>query len=103
MAYIGQPKEEKNKKALEEIEIKFEELSFDLQYVAEKCGIETVLILLKNMQGMEIYIPRISKFRNYNKRYLKSNTGKNLKQIASELGVSENYLRNLKYELLYEE
>jgi len=79
--------------------IHFNELPTDLQIVADKCGIETAFILLKHLQGTSIYIPRIAKLSNYILRYLKENNNKSVKQVAIELGVSENHIRKLKYEL----
>ena len=98
MAYIGQPKNN-TKNSLDELAITFEELPFDLQFVADKCGIDTALELLKNLQGTTIYIPKISRLREYSMRYIRENYTKSTKQIAAELGVSENYVRNLKYEI----
>ena len=98
MAYIGQHKNN-TKNSLDELSITFEELPFDLQFVADKCGIDTALELLKNLQGTTIYIPKISRLRDYAIRYIKENYSKNTKQLAAELGVSENYIRNLKYEM----
>ena len=101
MAYIGQPKNF-TKKSFDELEINFDELTEDLQFVAEKCGIDTVLDLLKNLQGTNIYIPKVSRLKDYNIRYIKINKDKNVKQLANELGVSENHIRKLKYDIKLE-
>jgi len=98
MENIGQPKKI-IKKSLDEIVIDFNELTPDLQFVADKCGINTVLELLKNLQGTNIYIPKISRMTKYVIRYIKENNTKKIKQLADELGVSENYIRKLKYEI----
>ena len=75
------------------------ELTPDLQIVADKCGFETVIALLKNLQGTSIYVPRISRLTNYVVRYIKENQTKSIKELALELGVSENYIRKLQYGL----
>ena len=98
MAYIGQPKNI-IKKSLDELSIAFEELTPDLQFVADKCGFNTVLELLKNLQGTNIYIPKMAKLTDYVIRYIKVNSNKKTKQLADELGVSENYIRKLKYDI----
>ena len=98
MAYIGQPKKI-IKNSLEELAVEFNELPFDLQFVADKCGIEIAIELLKNMQGTNIYIPKISRMRDYVSRYIRENKDKKIKQLADELSVSENYVRNVKYEM----
>ena len=98
MAYIGQPKNI-IKKSLDEIEINFEELPLDLQFVADKCGINTACELLKNLQGTNIYIPKMSNLTKYVTRYITLNRDKKNKQLATELGVSENYIRKLKYDI----
>ena len=98
MAYIGQPKNI-IKKSLDEIAIDFNELTPDLQFVADKCGINIVLELLKNLQGTNIYIPKISRMTDYVIRYIKLYKDKKTKQLADELGVSENFIRKLKYKI----
>ncbi|MCL2039891.1 MAG: hypothetical protein FWG85_05625 [Bacteroidetes bacterium] len=98
MALIGQPKNV-IKNGLEELAITFEELPFDLQFVADKCGIDTATELLKKLQGTNIYIPKMSHLTNYISRYIKHNRSKKNKELANELGVSENFIRRLKYNI----
>jgi len=98
MAYIGQPKDIPIK-SLDGLNIEFEELTDDLQFVADKCGIDTARELIKNLQGTNIYIPKISKMRDYIIRYIKENSDKKTKQLATELDVSENFVRQLRYEI----
>ena len=98
MAYIGQPKNI-IKRSLDEFKINFDELTDDLQFVAEKCGIDIVFDLLKNLQGTNIYIPKVSRLKDYNIRYIETNKDKSIKQLADELGVSENHIRKLKYDI----
>ncbi len=76
-------------------QIKQEDLTEDLQMVASSCGIETVRNLLRNCAGMSIYVPRISRLDHFIMRYIRESRGKSFKQIASELGVSEQYIKRL--------
>ncbi len=71
------------------------DLTDDLQIIAEVCGIETVRSLLRNCGGMSIYVPKISRLDNFVFRYMKENKEKTFKQIARELGVSEQYIKKL--------
>jgi hypothetical protein len=84
---------------LDEQEIFFEELPSDLQLIASKLGIEASVDLLRYFPGTSIYIPRISKLTDYVIRYIRANEGKSCKEIATALGVSENFIRKLQYEL----
>ncbi len=76
-------------------EISHEDLTEDLRIVASTCGIETVRNLLRNCAGMSIYIPRISRLDQFIVRYIRESRGKSFKQIARELGVSEQYIKRL--------
>ena len=98
MAFIGQSKNV-IKNSLEELTITFEELPADLQFVADKCGIDTAMELLKKLQGTNIYVPKMSRLTNYVSRYIKHNIEKKNKELANELGVSENFIRRLKYDI----
>ena len=80
--------------------ITLDELTPDLQIVADKCGLDTVLLLLKHLQGTNIYIPRISRLTDYVLRYIKENIAKSIKELALELGVSENFIRRLKLDII---
>lgn len=75
--------------------IERDDLTPDLQLIADVCGMEVVKIMLRTLQGLNIYIPKISRFYRFIYRYYKMNIHKTLKQIASELTVSEQYLKNI--------
>jgi len=83
--------------SLDVSKITLSELTPDLQIVADKCGIETVVALLKNLQGTNIYVPKVSRLTDYVIRYIKENQPKSVKELALELKVSENYIRKLQY------
>ncbi|MBM2814661.1 MAG: hypothetical protein HW421_1423 [Ignavibacteria bacterium] len=73
----------------------FHDLTPDLQLLAESFGIEIVRNLLRNFGGISFYIPKMSRLDGFIIKYIKENSGKSLKIIASELGVSEHFLRVL--------
>jgi hypothetical protein len=74
-----------------------EELTPDLQMVADRCSLEIVNELLENCSGTNLYLPKISKFPEFICRYMKENPEKQVKEIALELGVSEPFIRKLQY------
>ena len=65
-------------------QIRVNELTPDLQMVAETCGMEAVRQLLKNMAGLNFYIPKLSRFETFIERYMRQEPGKSIKQIAKE-------------------
>lgn len=69
------------------------ELTPDLQIMADLCGMDLVRKLLKSLPGMSFYIPRISRLDSFVKKFISMNRDKSRKQIAKELNVSENYLK----------
>ncbi|MGB9771852.1 MAG: Mor transcription activator family protein [Candidatus Kapaibacteriota bacterium] len=84
---------EKLKDIFSKVEI--EDLTEDLKLIANSCGIDTVRILLRYCSGMSIYIPKIARLERFIERYIKENSSKNFKQIASELGVTEQFIKKL--------
>lgn len=75
--------------------VEIEDLTDDLKLVAHACGIETVRNLLRNCAGISIYVPKIARLDNFVRRYIKENSDKPFKQIASELGVTEQFIKKL--------
>lgn len=71
-----------------------EELTEDLQMLADVCGMDTVRLMLRNFSGLSFYVPRISRLDGFIDRYMKDNKEKSLKTIALELGVSSQFLKN---------
>ena len=96
---IGQVKQIQQQK-IDISNILFTELPIDLQIVADKCGIDTVLLLLNNLQGTNIYVPKVSKLTAYVMRYINENPDKSIKELAIGLGVSETYIRKMQYGIL---
>lgn len=93
--FIGQ-KKPVIKNGLDVANIKRDELTVDLQFVADQCGIETVITLLKNIPGTNLYIPKIAHLKEFLERYIKENKRKSPKEIAMETNVSESFIKALK-------
>lgn len=74
-------------------EIKIEDLpNKDMRLVAESCGVEVALSLLKHMSGVSLYIPK-KDIKAALDRYIRDNyTGKNAKELALRFGKSERYI-----------
>lgn len=70
-----------------------EELTQDLDMIAELCGLDTVKKLLRHFGGISFYIPKLTRLDKFVFKYIKTNNDKTYKLIAKELGVSEHYLR----------
>jgi len=77
-------------------EVTTEDLTPDLQILANQCGMDTLRTLLRNYGGLSIYIPRISRLDNFISKYLNGNRSKSMKQLAVDLGVSEQFVRGFK-------
>lgn len=75
--------------------IEIEDLTEDLKLVAQACGIETVRTLLRFCAGLSIYVPKIARLDRFIVRYIRENSDKNFKLIASELGVTEQFIKKL--------
>lgn len=74
-------------------EILYEDLTEDLKLLADYCGIELVRKAMRELSGMNFYIPKISRLDNFMIRYLRENRSKSRKEIAKFLNVSEQYLK----------
>tara|TARA_B100000614_G_C14216249_1_gene356187 strand:- start:11 stop:286 length:276 start_codon:yes stop_codon:yes gene_type:complete len=72
-----------------------EDLSPDMQMIYDLVGIDIVKKLLENYSGLSFYVPKITRFDTMIMRYIKLNKEKTLKQVAMELSVTEQYLKNL--------
>lgn len=80
--------------------IQKDDLSEDLKMLAEICGMDVVVKLMKNYAGLQFYIPKINSFKNIYKRTIKneSNSISN-KDLAAKLEVSEEYIRKIRQEI----
>ena len=81
-------------------QIRENELTPDLQMIAEICGMDSVRQLIKNMSGLNFYIPKLSRFESFIERYMKQEPGKSIKQLAKELRVSEQFLKTIERRIL---
>lgn len=77
-----------------------DDLSDDLKMLAEICGMDVVISLMKNYAGLQFYVPRISSFKNVYKRNIQ-NESKTIsnKDLAAKYDVSEEYIRKIRQEL----
>ena len=75
------------------------DLTADLKILYNVCGLETVKIMLKNLSGLNFYVPGISHLDTLVLKYMKKYPEKTFKQLAFELGVSEPYLKGLRKKL----
>jgi hypothetical protein len=78
--------------------IEYEDLTPDLQLLADVIGMDTTRIILRELAGVYLYIPNISRLERFVLRYLTSNIEKPVKKTANELGVSAQFLWKLKRE-----
>ncbi|ROL61548.1 hypothetical protein D9V86_05190 [Bacteroidetes/Chlorobi group bacterium ChocPot_Mid] len=71
------------------------DLTPDLKILLDVCGMETVKLILKNLNGLNIYVPGIAHLDTLVLKYIRKYSDKTTKQLAFELGVSETYLKKL--------
>lgn len=71
-----------------------DDLSPDLRLICDAMGIVVVRDMMRNLGGLSIYVPKITRLDSFIDKYVLNNSSKNYKQLAVELGVSEQYLRN---------
>ena len=65
----------------------------DMRLVAELCGLEVAVALLRNMSGISIYIPKPGANLRFIRRFVKRfYNGHNAKLLAVELDVSERFI-----------
>ncbi len=74
-------------------EIKYDELSTDIQMIADVCGIECTRNIIRHLGGLQFYIPKVTGYESFVFRYMTENRNLRLKDIAKKLGVSEQYLK----------
>ena len=75
--------------------IRVEELTADMQLLSEVCGLEKVQSLLKEFQCLSFYFPKITRIDKFINRYLTENRERSPKELAMELGVSEQYIKRM--------
>jgi hypothetical protein len=73
--------------------IQYSDLTKELRFIADLCGIEVAQKLVQNMNGMNFYIPSLKRLDSFLDRYIIENMSKPPKQIAHELNCSEVNIR----------
>ena len=68
--------------------------SEDMRLVAETCGINVAIKLMKGMGGTAIYIPKHPYFKLVEK-IIKEFDNINYKEVALAFGVTERHVRNI--------
>ncbi len=71
------------------------DLNGDMKLISAVCGIESTRKLLRELGGIQIYIPKLTRLDEFMWDYISSNSEKTKKEIAGELKVSEQHIRNL--------
>jgi len=75
--------------------IKIEDMpSDDMKIVAEGCGIDVAMNLMRNCGGLSLYIPKQPYYKLIN-RIIAEQKIINPKEIAMAFGVSERYVRGI--------
>ncbi len=83
--------------------LELEDLTPDFQMLANICGLETAKTIIKNFSGFSFYIPKVTCFSKLMEKYIAEKKSQTTKQIARELGVSEQHIRNIKKRIKNEE
>ncbi|MDX9790063.1 MAG: hypothetical protein WCZ17_02215 [Candidatus Kapaibacterium sp.] len=77
-------------------DVEYEDLTPDIRLIADVCGMDTVRKMLQHLSGMQFYIPKITSFQTFIRRYIKQNSSRSFKEIALELCVSEQYIKSVR-------
>lgn len=73
-----------------------QDLPEHFQIVSETCGIDTARLLIKELGGITVSIPKINSLRSLIERYIKENIKEiPIKKIARELGMNERAVGNI--------
>jgi hypothetical protein len=75
--------------------VTIDDLTPDLQMLAQVCGIDTVKQMLLCFSGINFYVPKISRLESLIEKYMKLNNEKTFNEMARDLNVSAQYLKNL--------
>ncbi len=76
-------------------EIQKEELTPDLQLLADVCGMECVRLLLRTLPSSSFYLPKITRFEKFIARYVEQHQDKTERMLALELGVCEPFIKKI--------
>lgn len=67
----------------------------DMRLVAELCGIDTALILMEHLGGVNIYVPKMIEKRIMATYVQRHYTGSNAKELAIRMGKSVRFVYSL--------
>lgn len=67
----------------------------DMRLVAELCGIDTALLLMKHLGGVNIYVPKMIERRIMAAYVQRHYDGKNAKNLAVRMGKSIRFVYSL--------
>ena len=76
--------------------IEFEDLTPDLEIIADVCGIEATRKLIEHASGHTYYIPKLSKLKGFCLEYVKKNKDETNFKIARNLECSTEYIVRLR-------
>ncbi len=74
-------------------QIKYEELSVDMQDLSRVIGLKNVTKLIEEYGGSHFYVPKISKFKKFILRVIEENGELSTRKISKLFNVSEQFLR----------
>lgn len=77
-------------------QIRADELPEELRAIAKYCGLNVAHILLLNLCGASIYIPRIVHLSKFIKRYIIENWDRSTVDIAKDLNISVPYVHRMR-------
>ena len=76
-------------------DLRYGDLTEDLQMIYDVCGEEVVIQLIENLGGLSFYVPKITRFDDLIYRFIKENKQQTYKKLAARLGVTEQYVKSI--------
>jgi Mor family transcriptional regulator len=73
-----------------------EDFTSDLKLLSSICGVEITRNIIRYLSGINFYIPKITKLDTFVINYLNNNKKKSIKELAQDLKISEQTVRNVK-------
>jgi Mor family transcriptional regulator len=72
-----------------------DDFTSDLKLLSTICGVEITREIIRCLGGINFYIPKITKLDSFVIAYLKNNKQKSIKELAQDLKISEQSVRNV--------
>ncbi len=79
-----------------------EDLSEDMQLLADLAGIEVVRKITEHCGGLRFYVPKLTHNKQFIKRYINNNVNEENSRLALSLGISVSYVVKLKKQIIRE-